>query len=80
MPEVDHDYNIFNQMLDYYRNGAVISFSSRHSKNNQLIDNQTNMVSYHGYGLLEIKENVLNSGFTFIKAQNPWSQGGGMSN
>lgn len=70
----------FDQFLEYYNNGAVISFSSRNSTSSDLVDNVTGMVSYHGYGLLDVKENVANTGFTLIKAHNVWSQGGGLLN
>ena len=77
IPQVDTSNNVFNQLIDHYNNGSVISLTSRHSTNNQLIDNITCMVDYHGYGLLELRENVANSGFSFVKAQNTWSKGGG---
>ena len=77
IPLSDTNFKLFNQLVDHYKNGSVISFSSRRSSNNQLIDNVTCMVDYHGYGLLEIRENVAKSGFSFVKAQNTWSKGGG---
>lgn len=69
VPEKDESYVVFEKMLNHYHKGNVISFSSRSAKNNN------SMVPYHGYGLLEIRENV--HGFTFVKAHNVWSQGGG---
>ncbi len=70
------DVQIMNKLVSYFKSGAVISLSSRHNKNNNSINSITGLVNYHGYGLLDIRENVCNTGITLIKAHNVWSQGG----
>ena len=75
IPIDDSDYNAFNQFLDNYRKGAVLSFSSR-AQENSFMNMNTGLCSYHGYGLLDVCENVLNTGLTLIKCHNPWSAGG----
>ncbi|CAF0873883.1 unnamed protein product [Brachionus calyciflorus] len=76
VPTTDTDHKIFNELVNNYMQKNVCVLASRASKNNELIDKSTQMVSYHGYGLLDIKENVCDSGLSFVKCQNPWSNGG----
>lgn len=34
------------------------------------------LIDFHGYSLIDIRENVANSGFTLIKCLNTWAKGG----
>jgi hypothetical protein len=65
------DPDVMKKFLNYFKDGAVISFSSRHNKNrNTTVNPSTGMVNYHGYGLVDVRENVCNTGLTLIKAHN----------
>jgi len=64
--------------LDYYRNGSIISFASKPKSINESTSISNCIVRNHAYGLLDLKENVANSGFTFVKVQNPWLHNGGI--
>ena len=75
IPEKDPNYTVFNEFLEKYNKGSVISLTSR-ALANAFINTNTGLVSYHGYGLLDIRENVLKTNFTLIKCHNPWSLGG----
>lgn len=72
------DSTAFDKFLDFFKNGAVISFTARNGDPNGGIDDKTGIVSCHGYGLLDVKENVANTGFTLVKAHNVWSYDGGL--
>ena len=67
-----------NLFLDYYRNGSIVSFASKSKRENESTINPNCIVRNHAYGLLDLKENVANSGFTFVKVQNPWLHNGGI--
>ena len=74
VPLVDTGYSVFNQLVSYYQSGAVIVLSGRPCTQFSPV---TCMVNNIMYGVIDLKVNVANSGFTFFKAQNSWSAGGG---
>ena len=76
IPQKDIENAVYNDFLEKYKQGSVISFTSRRQGKDGDINTGTGLVNYHGYGLLDICENVLKTGFTLIKCHNPWSAGG----
>ena len=77
VPEDPNNFSAFDKLVKNFKKKNVCTFASRYSKNKKLIDTKTGMVSYHGYGLLDIMENVCDTGLIFVKCQNTWSKGGG---
>jgi hypothetical protein len=49
----------------------ALSFSTRSSET--LLNIETGIVTDHGYGLLAIRENLTNTGFTLIKYSGEWN-------
>ncbi|RNA29297.1 calpain family cysteine protease, partial [Brachionus plicatilis] len=76
VPEDENDLSAFEKLVENFKKKNVCCMASRHSKNKKLIDEETGMVSYHGYGLLDIVENICETDFIFVKCQNTWSKGG----
>lgn len=78
-PDKNDNLTSVNLFLDYFRNGSIISFASKFKNaNDSSIKSPNCIVRNHAYGLLDVKENVANSGLTFIKVQNPWLHNGGI--
>lgn len=78
VPEDKNDCSVFDKLVENFKKKNVCCMASRHSKNQKLIDTETGMVSYHGYGLLDVVENVCDTEFIFVKCHNTWSKGGGI--
>ncbi len=68
------DEGSFEKLIRHYKKGNVISLSSQHS--DEFIDRKTGMVNYHGYALVEVREDVASSGLTLIKCLNVSGSGG----
>lgn len=72
IPENDDNLKVFNLILSFHKNGAIIVLTS--ADFGQFISTKNCLVNHHGYGLLEIKENIAGTNFTLIKVHNTWSR------
>jgi len=68
------DESSFEKLIRHYKKGNIISLSSQHS--DEFVDRKTGMVNYHGYALVEVREDVASSGLTLIKCMNVSGSGG----
>ena len=73
IPQKGIEYAVYNDFLVRY---IIQKWTTR---KDGYINTDTVLVNYLGYGLLNIFENFLKTGFTLIKCHNPWSVGGEQS-
>lgn len=78
-PVPDTNLTTINLLFEYYNNGSIIGVPTGISPGgHRIFSNVSCLVYSHGYGVLDVRQNVANTSFSFIRIQNPWGQGGGI--